>query len=59
MLTQEFKEMLLAYQKKERVGCFYFVSIIKKKKSRNFWVNNICNVGFISKKYLILVTHVY
>ena len=31
MLTQEFKEMLLACQKKERVGCFHFVSIIKKK----------------------------
>lgn len=34
MLTQEFKEMF-ACQKKERVGCFYFVSIIKNK-SRNF-----------------------
>ena len=42
MLTQEFKEMLLAYQKKERVGCFYFVSIIKKKKIKKL----------LSKQYL-------
>lgn len=36
MLTQEFKEMLLACQKKERVGCFHFVSIIKKKNQETF-----------------------